>query len=146
MRKALAALAAAAAIAGSAVVATPAHAENNTLCRDWTPYGLYPLHVQLRPCITLMYSGVGYYMSGQGYALSPDTDIHVYIEVGFYNSDGKWVGIYGGTADKVIYLGGSVGTDPDWYTGPICWYTREWFYESGRPEGGYAESPRNCFP
>ncbi|MFE2104368.1 hypothetical protein ACFXAF_00620 [Kitasatospora sp. NPDC059463] len=124
-------------------VSGTAEAAGSGGCRDWTAPGAYPSGVQLRPC-NISFNGA----DGYGYVNSPQTDIRVYLQVGWRPASqaGEPTSfsavLNAGLVDRKynayvgdIYVGGAPG---------YCFYTRMW-YTNGSYTSGWTESPPTCF-
>ncbi|WP_380282804.1 hypothetical protein [Kitasatospora purpeofusca] len=114
-------------------------------CRGYTAPGAYPSGVQLNPC-NIAYTSSG--SDGYGYVNSPQTDIRIYLQIGWKPA---WQAGEPTSFGSVLNAG-VVGPGNGYYRGDVfaggtagyCYYTRMW-YTNGSYTSGWAESPGTCF-
>jgi hypothetical protein len=150
-RRTVAATATIVAVAGLGLSgsAPKASASSTTPCRAWTAPGFYPSGVQLRPC-----NGVtmGNYSDIFGYATSPQTDVRVWLQVGWK----PWYLTGEPTSFDPPVNGGIISPTTSSYVpqnfqdpthlgaAGYCYYTRMW-YTNGTYTSSWVESPSTCF-
>ncbi|MER7703725.1 hypothetical protein ABTX81_12595 [Kitasatospora sp. NPDC097605] len=125
------------------MVSGTANAATSGGCRGYTAPGAYPSGVQLNPCNIVLNGSKAF-----GYVNSPQTDIRIYLQVGWKPAS------QGGepTNFSAAYDVGVVGPGNGYYRGDLywggvpgyCYYTRMW-YANGSYVSGWAESPATCF-